>query len=467
VSEFEPVIGLECHVQLRTRSKIFSPADASFGAAPNTHVDPYTLALPGTLPVLNRDAVGFALRAALATHCTIRRRSRFARKHYFYPDLPKGYQISQYDEPLAEAGRVEFLVDGEPRAVRLVRIHLEEDAGKSLHVAGAAHSLVDLNRAGVPLIEVVTAPDLRSAREAGEYVRALRQLVRWLGISDGNMEEGSLRCDANVSVRPVGQEALGTRAELKNINSIKFVQAAIEYEIARQSDVVRRGGRVVQETRLWDPDRGTSHPMRSKEEAEDYRYFPEPDLPPLVVDEEWIARERAALPELPLARRARYVEALGLPAYDASVLTAERDVAEYFEGVVGAGADAKRAANWVISEVLRSEERVPPSEVAALLALVSEGVLSGKIAKDVFSRMLASGRGARAIVDEEGLSQLSDEAALETICRRVVDANRSQAEKYRGGAANLLGFFVGQVMRETKGRANPELVNSILKRLLA
>jgi aspartyl-tRNA(Asn)/glutamyl-tRNA(Gln) amidotransferase subunit B len=473
---FEPVIGLECHVQLGTRSKAFSAADASFGGAPNAFTDPYTLALPGTLPVCNRVAVEYALRMALATGCTIRRRSRFARKHYFYPDLPKGYQISQYEEPLAEHGRVELLLDGERRAVPLTRIHMEEDAGKSTHVGGAPVSLVDLNRAGVALIEVVSEPAIRSAKEAAEYLRALRQLVRYLGICDGNMEEGSLRCDANVSIRPVGERALGTRTELKNMNSFRHVQQAIEYEIARQSQVLARGERVVQETRLWDAERGSSHPMRSKEHAHDYRYFPEPDLPPLAIGEEAIERVRASLPELPLDRRARFVERLGLSDYDATLLTSERPIADYYEQVVAAGADAKRAANWVGSELLRELHRdgrpveacpIAPPALAELVALVEDGTISGKIAKEVFGKMYASGRGPREIVAAEGLVQLTDEAAIEAACRAVLEANVKQVEKYRAGAANLLGFFVGQVMKATRGKANPELVNQVLKRLLA
>ena len=476
MAAYEPVIGLECHVQLQTRSKAFSGADASFGGSPNDYTDPYTLALPGTLPVLNRRAVEYALRMALATGSKVRPASRFARKHYFYPDLPKGYQISQYDEPLAEAGAISFLFGGSLRKVRLIRIHMEEDAGKSMHVAGAGISLVDLNRAGVPLIEVVSEPDLRSAEEAAEYLKALRQLVRYLGICDGNMEEGSLRCDANVSVRPVGQATLGTRTELKNINSFRNVQRAIEYEIERQIDLVERGRQVVQETRLWDADRGSSHAMRSKEEAHDYRYFPEPDLPPLVLDAAWVERVRGELPELPLDRRARFMERLGLTEYDATLLTSEREVADYYEAVVAAGADPKRAANWVGSELLRELNRdgrplsacpITPAALAELTRLVDEGTISGKIAKDVFGKMWASGQGAQAIVRAEGLVQLTDEAAIEAVVRKVVEANPQQVEKYRKGNEKLLGFFVGQVMRETGGKASPELVNQLLRRFLA
>jgi aspartyl-tRNA(Asn)/glutamyl-tRNA(Gln) amidotransferase subunit B len=473
ISAWEAVIGLECHVQLSTVTKAFSGASAAFGAAPNHHTDPYTLALPGTLPVLSRATIDRALRLGLATGCRIRPLSRFARKHYFYPDLPKGFQISQYDEPLCEAGRVEFVLEGEVRSVRLTRIHVEEDAGKNTHVPGAHHSLVDYNRAGVPLCEIVSEPDLRSAAEAGAYLRAVRQLVRYLEISDGNMEEGSLRCDANVSLRRRGDEKLGTKTELKNINSFKNVEAAIEYEIARQAEILDGGGRVVQETRLWNPDRGVTQSMRSKEQAHDYRYFPEPDLPPLRVDEPWIAGARAALPELPIARRARFM-ALGLSAYDASVLTAERPIADFFEAAAAA-AEPKLAANWIATELLarlhRDGKAIEESPVAAaalaeLIGLIVDQTISGKIAKDVFEKMWASGRGARAIVEAEGLTQVTDAGAIESACRAAVDGNPQKVAQYRAGKTALLGFFVGQVMKATGGKANPPMVNEILKRLL-
>jgi aspartyl-tRNA(Asn)/glutamyl-tRNA(Gln) amidotransferase subunit B len=470
------VIGLECHVQLATRAKLFSSAAASFGGEPNAQTDPYTLALPGTLPVPNREAIDRAITVALATGCTVRACSRFARKHYFYPDLPKGYQISQFDEPLAERGRIRFLLDGAPREVRLTRIHVEEDAGKNTHVAGAPYSLVDLNRAGVPLIEIVSEPDIRSAKEAAEYLKAIRQLVRWLGISDGNMEEGSLRCDANVSIRPAGDAKLGTRTELKNMNSFKHVQQAIEFEVARQTRALESGERIVQETRLYDADRGSTHPMRSKEEAHDYRYFPEPDLPPLTLDGARIERLRDALPELPLERRARFMERLALSSYDAGVLTAERPIADYFERALAAGAPAKGAASWISSELLGrlhrdglsiAEARVSPEALAELLALVSDGTISGKIAKEVFELQWQSGGSARAIVAERGLSQLSDAGAIEAACRLEVEANPDQAAKFRAGSDKLIGFFVGQVMKATRGKANPELVNQTLRKLLA
>jgi aspartyl-tRNA(Asn)/glutamyl-tRNA(Gln) amidotransferase subunit B len=482
MTRYEPVIGLECHVQLQTRTKAFSAASAAFGGAPNHHTDPYTLALPGTLPVLSRAAVDFALQIGLATACKIRPLSRFARKHYFYPDLPKGYQISQYDEPLCEHGRIEFVLphkDGavEVRTVRLTRIHMEEDAGKNTHVPGAPYSLVDYNRAGVPLVEIVSEPDVRSAAEAAAYLRAIRQLVRYLGISDGNMEEGSLRCDANVSVRPVGETKLGTKAELKNMNSFKNVEAAIEYEIARQSELLTRGERVVQETRLWNADKGTSHAMRSKESAHDYRYFPEPDLPPLRVDDAWLSDVRSRLPELPIQRRQRFIDDLQLSPYDASVLTAERPIADYFEAVVtaGAGTDAKAAANWVSSELLARLHRdgksieaspVAAAQLAELIGLIGDKTISGKIAKEVFEKMWSSGKGPKDIVASEGLTQVTDESAIEAACQAAIAANPKQVEGYRSGKVQLLGFFVGQVMKATQGKANPELANQILKRLL-
>ncbi len=474
---WEAVIGLEVHAQLLTRSKLFCACATTFGAPPNTHVCPVCLGLPGALPVLNAEAARMATKAALALGCSIRATSRFARKNYFYPDLPKGYQISQYDEPFGERGTLDIeLADGRKKTAGIQRIHMEEDAGKNVHVAGAPYSLVDLNRAGVPLVEVVTEPDLRSAAEAAAYLRALRQLVRWLGICDGNMEEGSLRCDANVSIRPAGETKLGTRTELKNMNSFKHVERAIEYEIARQAEVVRGGGRVVQETRLWDADRGTSHTMRTKEEAHDYRYFPEPDLPPLRIADELLQRTNASLPELPLPRRARFVESLGLSPYDADVLTAEKDVADYYERVLAAGAEPKKAANWVSTELLArvnrdgrplAESPVQPEGLAELIALVDDGTISGKIAKDVFEAMYGTGQGPRTIVESRGLSQLSDEGAIEKVVRAVLGANDKQVEKFRQGNAKLLGFFVGQVMKETGGKANPEAVNRILKRLLS
>ena len=492
MSDFEAVIGLECHVQLDTHSKLFTGAATAFGAEPNQHIDPHTLGLPGSLPVPNRRAVELALRMGLACGCTIRTHSQFARKHYFYPDLPKGYQISQYDEPLCEGGLVEFWHEGAPRSIRLLRIHLEEDAGKNVHVAGGQVSLLDYNRAGVPLIEVVSQPDLRSASEAGEYLRAIRRLVRYLGISDGNMEEGSLRCDANVSIRPRGSERLGTKVEIKNINSFRYVEKAIEYEIARQTDVVLRGGSVRAETRGWDAERGLSRSQRSKEEAHDYRYFPDPDLPPLHIDADWKAEVQAGLPELPMARLRRYSDALGLPAQDALLLISERDLSDYFDGALSAcglppsnsaptqaeRVLAKLAANWLTSELLgvlnRDGKALAQSPIAAaalgeLARLIADGTISGKQGKDVFARLYAGESASpAALVDALGLRQISDPAILEDACRRVLSApaHQKQIEQYQKNP-KLLGFFVGKAIAETGGRAKPDAVSAILQRLLA
>jgi aspartyl-tRNA(Asn)/glutamyl-tRNA(Gln) amidotransferase subunit B len=475
MSAWETVIGLEAHVQLGTRTKIFSSSSAAFGAEPNHATDPVCLGLPGTLPVLNRVALEMAVRLGLAVGSRIRPRSRFARKHYFYPDLPKGYQISQYEEPLCEGGAVSFRLHGEARQVHLTRIHMEDDAGKLVHSSGGV-SLVDYNRAGVPLCEVVSEPDLRSSEEAAEYLRALRTLVRWLGISDGNMEEGSLRCDANVSLRRPGDPKLGTKAELKNINSFKNVRDAIEHEIRRQAMLLERGERVVQETRLWDAAHGASHAMRSKESAHDYRYFPDPDLPPIAVDEAALARTRAALPELPEARFARYTSE-GLSAQDAAVLVSEREIADYFDAVGRAGAPAKRAANWVLNEVLA---RVPdvrqlaapdlpvsPDALAELVAFVEKGTLSGKLAKELFGRMWQERRRAGEMVQSESLAQVSDTSLIEETCAKVVAAHPDEAARFRAGNAKLMGFFVGAVMKETAGKANPKAVNEALRKLLA
>ncbi len=477
MSAWEAVIGLEVHVQLSTASKAFSSSSTAFGAEPNQHTDPTVLGQPGALPVFNRAALAAALRLGVAAGCRIRDRSKFARKHYFYPDLPKGYQISQHEEPLCEGGAIEFYLDDRPHQVALTRIHLEEDAGKSMH--HGAHSLVDLNRAGIPLCEVVSEPVLRSAEEAGEYMRALQKLVRYLGISDGDMEKGQLRCDANVSIRPRGEGTLGTRTELKNINSFRFVQRAIEHEIARQIRLVEGGGSVTQETRLWDPDASTSRPMRSKEEAEDYRYFTDPDLPELSVSEAEIEAVRASLPELPMARSQRYVDSLGLSVEDARVLTAEPDLSDFFDACVtayGDSAGARAIANWIQSELLRelnrdsralSECAMTPAHLASLVKLIDDGTISGKIAKQVFADVYRSGTAPEVIVEREGLTQISDSGAIEAIARTVVEDNPEQAAAYRGGKTKLMGFFVGQVMKATKGQANPKLVNQVLAQLLS
>jgi aspartyl-tRNA(Asn)/glutamyl-tRNA(Gln) amidotransferase subunit B len=475
---FEAVIGLEIHAQLLTATKIFCGCSAAFGAAPNTHICPVCLGLPGALPVLNRSAVDFAIRAGLALGCAVQPHSVFARKNYFYPDLPKGYQISQYELPIATAGLVEFPVAGEIRRVRITRVHMEEDAGKLLHEGFAdadRKSYVDFNRSGVPLIEIVSEPDLRSAADAAEFFNHLRTILVWLGVNDGNMEEGSLRCDANVSVRPRGEAALGTKAEVKNLNSFRFLQKALEHEIARQIDVVSEGGRVVQETRLWDAAAGRTVAMRSKEEAHDYRYFPEPDLPPVILDAERIERIRAAMPELPGPRRRRFVETFGLPEYDAAQLTQSRGVGEYFEATVRAGAPAKLASNWIMGELARalneqgtdiSSSPIDAERLAGLIALVDRGTLSGSMAKGVFEKMYGSTRTAADIVAAEGLAQIDDDAEIVALIAEVLTANPDPVAQYRGGKTTTFGFLVGKVMKAAGGKANPKRVNDLLKRAL-
>jgi aspartyl-tRNA(Asn)/glutamyl-tRNA(Gln) amidotransferase subunit B len=470
VPAFEPVIGLEIHAQLLTASKIFCGCSTMFGAPPNTHVCPVCLGLPGALPVLNRAAVDDAIQVALALGCAVQEQSIFARKNYFYPDLPKGYQISQYELPLA--------TDGAMDGVGIIRIHLEEDAGKSLHEGfpdSDRKTYVDYNRSGVPLIEIVTRPDLRSAAAAADFFSRLREVLVWLGVNDGNMEEGSLRCDANVSVRPAGAQVLGTKAEVKNLNSFRFLQKALEHEIARQIEVVSDGGRVVQETRLWDASAGRTMSMRSKEEAHDYRYFPEPDLPPVIVDAERVQKIRASMPELPDARRRRLAAQYALPEYDAGQLTQSRALADYFESTVAAGAPAKLASNWIMGELARKVKEVgrgvdasplTADRLAALIALVDNGTISGSMAKDVFEKMFASGRGAEEIVAAEGLSQIDDESQIVGMIADVLSRNADAVAQYRGGKTATFGFLVGQVMKAAAGKANPKRVNELLRRAL-
>jgi len=475
---FEPVIGLEIHAHLRTATKIFCGCSTAFGAPPNTHVCPVCLGFPGALPVLNRSAVDLAIRAGLALGCHINETSIFARKNYFYPDLPKGYQISQYERPLASAGALEYLTADGLRRVGITRVHMEEDAGKSLHEGFSdsdRKTYVDFNRSGVPLIEIVTEPDLRSAADAAEFFGRLRAILVWLDVNDGNMEEGSLRCDANVSVRPRGSSTLGTKAEVKNLNSFRFLQKALEYEIERQIELLESGGRVRQETRLWDASAGITVSMRSKEEAHDYRYFPEPDLPPLIVEHARVAALRVHMPELPDARRRRLVAQLGLPEYDAAQLTQSRAVADYFEAAVHAGATPKTVSNWMMGELTRalkdagldiSASPVPAERLAGLLSLIDKGTISGAIAKGVFEKMFTSGRTADEIVIAEGLTQIDDESHIQELIAKVMQANADAVKGYRSGKTSTFGFLVGQVMKAAGGKANPKRVNESLKRAL-
>ncbi|AKT43866.1 Asp-tRNA(Asn)/Glu-tRNA(Gln) amidotransferase subunit GatB [Chondromyces crocatus] len=470
---YEAVIGLEVHAQLLTRTKAFCGCTASFGDPPNTHTCPVCLGLPGALPVLNGEAVRMAVAASLALGCTIQQHSVFARKNYFYPDLPKGYQLSQYELPLALSGFLEFDVEGEPKRGRILRVHMEEDAGKNMHGQGNA-SIVDLNRAGTPLIEIVGEPDLRSPAEAAEYMRRLRDILMFIGVNDGNLEQGSFRCDANVSVRKIGEERLGTRVELKNINSFKFVADAIEVEIRRQITLVEGGGRVHQQTRGYNPERRETFLLRDKEDVADYRYFPDPDLPPLDLDEVFIDAVRAALPELPSPKRRRFVEGMGLSAYAAGVMTAHPRIAGFFEEAALLHGDPVKVANFVQSEVLRDARTtglsatfpVTPAQVASLLRLVDEGTISGKQAKEVFTAMAGSGQDPADIVRERGMAVLDDAVALEGMARELLAANPKQVEAYRSGKTALLGYFVGQMMKRTGGSASPAVVNEVLLRLL-
>lgn len=475
-SKYETVIGLEVHVQLTTDTKIFCGCGKAFGQDPNTQTCPVCLGLPGALPVLNKKAVEFAIMAGLATDCGIAPRSIFARKNYFYPDLPKGYQISQFELPVCEHGQLTIQTgDGTEKSIGITRIHMEEDAGKLVHGETRENSrvsFVDLNRACTPLLEIVSEPDMRSADEAIAYLKKLHQIVVYLGVCDGNLEEGSFRCDANVSIRPWGQAEFGTRAELKNINSFRFIKQAIEYEVERQADLLDNGGQVIQETRLFDSQTGMTRSMRGKEEAHDYRYFPDPDLVPLVIDDTWISRIREQLPELPVAKRARFEAEMELSAYDAEILAADQALANYFEECVPLTGDAKLCANWVMGDVSRqlNEENlnisaapVSSQQLAGLLNRIKDNTISGKIAKTVFEKMWQTGNTADAIIEAEGLRQVTDTAAIESLIEDVIAANPGQAAEYRAGKEKLLGFFVGQVMKVSKGKANPGLVNQILK----
>ncbi len=480
MTDYEAVIGLEVHAQLLTESKIFCGCSTRFGAPPNTNTCPVCLGLPGALPVLNRQAVAMAIKAGVALGCSLNTRSVFARKNYFYPDLPKGYQISQYDLPLAYDGQVSLMTgerqktghitNYQSKSFGIIRVHLEEDAGKSIHVPGD-DTYVDLNRTGVPLIEIVSAPDLRSSQEAYDYMTYLRRTLLYLGVCDGNMEEGSLRCDANVSVRPVGHEKLGTKVEVKNLNSFRFLQKALDYEIERQIRVIRDGGTIVQETRLWNDDVGKTFAMRTKEEAHDYRYFPDPDLLPVVVDEEWLQQLKGEISELPEARRARLVAEYQLSDEDAMQVTQTREFADYFEAASKSSGHPRQVFNWMVGELTRflkqdgreiESSPVSPQNLATLIKLIEAGSITGKIGKEVFEKMYQTGKEPEEIVASAGLKQISDQGQIEQIVDRVLQANPGQVQAFRSGKEGLLGFFVGQVMRETRGQANPKAVNELL-----
>ena len=475
---YEVVIGLEVHCQLKTKTKIFCSCSTEFGKSPNENTCPICLGMPGVLPVLNRQAVEYAVQACLATHCRIAPLNRFARKNYFYPDLPKGYQISQYDLPLGEAGYINIKVNGTQKRIRLTRIHMEEDAGKLIHgenLGSPEKSYVDFNRTGVPLIEIVSEPDLRSPEEAREYLTKLKTILEYTGVSDCSMEKGSLRCDANISLRPEGKKEFGTRTEIKNLNSFKFIQKAIEYEVERQTQILKQGDTVVQETRLYDAAKGETFSMRSKEEAHDYRYFPEPDLVPVVVDEEWVEKSRKTIPELPDQKQERFMKEYELPEYDSEVLTASKALADYYEQAVHLFSKPKTVSNWIMGDLLRemkNDERgiencpIPPDALADMLELIEIGTISGKIAKTVFEEMYRTGKPPDAIVKEKGLTQISDDSAIEKLVDEVVANNAEQVENYKNGKEKVFGFLVGQVMKLSQGKANPSLANKLLKQKL-
>ncbi len=478
LTKYEPVIGLEVHVQLGTKTKIFCSCPVEFGAPPNTNVCPVCLGLPGALPVLSRQAVELAIGASLALHCTVNPFSRFARKNYFYPDLPKGYQISQYDQPLAEHGRLDILLNTGKKRIGVTRVHMEDDAGKSLHDGfkdSDRFTYVDLNRSGTPLIEIVSEPDMRSPDEAYSYLTEIKQVLQYIGVSDCDMEKGQLRCDANVSVRLRGAEKFGTKAEVKNLNSFRYLKLALEYEIERQVELLESGGNVIQETRLYNVDLGKTISMRSKEHAHDYRYFPEPDLVPLRVSEHWLNGVRHTLPELPAARRDRFVNEYGLREYDAHVLTLTRETGDYFEAAAKVSGDGRTTANWVVGDLMGllkaagktvAESPVPAHHLGELVQLINKGDLSGKLAKDVLPKMFESGEAPSVIVEREGLRQISDAGALEQIVAQVLAANPKQVEQYRGGKTAVIGFLVGQVMKASRGQANPAAANEALRKQL-
>lgn len=474
--KYEAVIGLEVHAQMLTESKMFCGCPSKFGSEPNTQTCPVCLGMPGVLPVMNKKAVEFTIKTGLATNCAISSYSRFARKNYFYPDLPKGYQISQYELPICEHGYIDIIVDGIRKRIGLTRIHMEEDAGKNIHEGGGNYSYVDLNRAGTPLMEIVSEPDIRSPKEASEYMKKIRTLVRYLGVCDGNMEQGSLRCDANVSVRPAGQQEFGVKTEIKNINSFRFVEKALEYEIKRQINVLEDGGKILQETRLWDSSAGITQSMRSKEEAHDYRYFPEPDLVPVMADDAWINEIRQTLNELPDAKRERFISGYGLPEQDADLLTDEKALAEWFEAAAEAGGNPKLVSNWMMGELMgllnkdgKAIEECPlrPGQLAGMLKLIENGTISGKIAKTVFEEIYRTGKDAEDIVKHKGLTQISDTGEIDKAVNEVIAGCPMEAERFRAGEEKLMGFFVGQIMKLTKGKANPEIVNELLRKKLA
>jgi aspartyl-tRNA(Asn)/glutamyl-tRNA(Gln) amidotransferase subunit B len=473
--KYEAVIGLEVHAQMLTETKIFCRCSTKFGSEPNTQTCPVCIGMPGVLPVLNKKALEFTIKTGLAMKCEISSYSRFARKNYFYPDLPKGYQISQYELPICEHGHVEIVVEGKIKKIGITRVHMEEDAGKNIHEDTGNYSFVDLNRAGVPLMEIVSEPDITRPREAVEYMKKLRAILRYLDVCDGNMEQGSLRCDANVSVRPAGEEGLGVKTEIKNLNSFKFVEKALEYEIERQIKILTEGGKIIQETRLWNSERGMTESMRTKEEAHDYRYFPEPDLVPIMAEHQLIDEIKKSLPELPDAKRKRFVSQHGLPEYDADLMTSEKSLADWFEEVVCIGGQPKAVSNWIMGDLMRllNEENKPfedcslkPKQLVDMLRLIDKGTISGKIAKTVFEEMYKTGKDAESIVREKGLVQISDAGEIEKIVDDVIAKNSKEVARYRSGEEKLLGFFVGHVMKLTRGKANPQLVNELLKKKL-